>query len=110
MAVVIAAAMHKLVVYRGTNFEQWGWLLNYGLIAVAWWCAHKLTWDCTLMDEKQDASGQGLLQTAGLDATGGAVHEGDSAHLRSAVEASVGPAAKPDAVAGRGGVLSGLCH
>src|SRR5438477_1266359 len=60
MAVVISAAMHKFVVYRGTNFEQWGWLINYGLIGLAWWCAHKLTWDCTLMDETQDASGEGL--------------------------------------------------
>jgi hypothetical protein len=68
MALVILAAMHKFVVYRGTNLEEWGWLVNYGLIGIAWWCAHKLTWDCTLMDESSDASGEGLLQTVGLDA------------------------------------------
>ena len=28
---------------------------------------HQLTWDCTLIDETQDASGEGLLQTVGLD-------------------------------------------
>ncbi len=32
------------------------------LLAVAWWAAHKLTMDCTLIDEEQDSSGQGLLQ------------------------------------------------
>ena len=38
-----------------------------GLLAVVWWCANKLTWDCTVIDDEQDASGEGLLQVAGLD-------------------------------------------
>lgn len=70
MAIVISIAMQRFVSYKGTNLEQWGWLVNYFLIALSWWCAHKLTWDCTLVDDSQDASGQGLLQTAGLDADG----------------------------------------
>ncbi|HEX7449173.1 MAG TPA: hypothetical protein VF306_16585, partial [Pirellulales bacterium] len=41
--------------------------IAWGLMALAWWCAHKLTWDCTLIDDDQDASGEGLLQIAGLD-------------------------------------------
>src|SRR6516225_782205 len=28
-----------------------GWLLDIGLIAVVWWSAHRLTWDCTLIDD-----------------------------------------------------------
>ncbi|MFN0052320.1 MAG: DUF4129 domain-containing protein [Planctomycetales bacterium] len=36
------------------------------LLAVVWWCASKLTWDCTLIDDDEDASGEGLLQAAGL--------------------------------------------
>jgi hypothetical protein len=32
------------------------------LLAIVWFCAHKLVWDCTLIDEDQDSSGQGLLQ------------------------------------------------
>lgn len=36
------------------------------LLALAWWTAHKLTWDCTLIDEEQDSSGQGLLQFIGF--------------------------------------------
>ena len=36
------------------------------LLGIAWWAAHKLTWDCTLIDEEQDSSGQGLLQFVGF--------------------------------------------
>ncbi|HEV2693473.1 MAG TPA: DUF4129 domain-containing protein [Verrucomicrobiae bacterium] len=35
------------------------------LLAIVWWCAHKLTWDCTVIEDEDDASGSGLLQTAG---------------------------------------------
>ncbi|MGH7139325.1 MAG: hypothetical protein ACREHD_26570, partial [Pirellulales bacterium] len=41
--------------------------IAWGLMALTWWCAHKLTWDCTLIDDEQDASGEGLLQVAGLE-------------------------------------------
>ena len=37
------------------------------LLAVIWWCAHKLTWDCTLIDEQEEESGQGVLESAGMD-------------------------------------------
>jgi hypothetical protein len=36
------------------------------LLAIIWWCAWKLTWDCTLIDDSEDASGEGLLEAAGL--------------------------------------------
>ncbi|WP_442483879.1 DUF4129 domain-containing protein [Aeoliella sp. SH292] len=49
-------------------------LINIVLIAVVWWCAHRLTWDCTLIDDSVDASGEGLMQLAGVDDT-----EGDTA-------------------------------
>ncbi|MCO6046877.1 DUF4129 domain-containing protein [Aeoliella sp. ICT_H6.2] len=42
-------------------------LINIVLIAVVWWCAHKLTWDCTVIDDSQDASGEGLMQLVGVD-------------------------------------------
>lgn len=42
-------------------------LVGFGLLGVTWWCAKKLTWDCTLIDDSQDASGQGLLQLSGLE-------------------------------------------
>jgi hypothetical protein len=38
-------------------------LFSVLLLAIVWWCAHKLVWDCTLIDEDDDSSGQGLLQS-----------------------------------------------
>ncbi len=32
------------------------------LLGIVWFCAHKLVWDCTLIDDDEDASGRGLLQ------------------------------------------------
>ena len=34
------------------------------LLGTVWWCAHKLTWDCTLIEDDEDTSGNGLLQTS----------------------------------------------
>ena len=36
-------------------------------MALVWWAAHKLTWDCTHIDEKKIGAGRGLLSAAGLD-------------------------------------------
>jgi hypothetical protein len=51
----------------GTRFAEFGWAVNLFLIAVIWWSAHRLTWDCTLIDDSVDASGAGLLEAAGLE-------------------------------------------
>lgn len=37
---------------------------SWPLLAVVWWAAHQLTRDTTLLDETQDASGEGLWETA----------------------------------------------
>lgn len=42
-------------------------LVNLALMALIWWCAHRLTWDCTFVDEEADVTGTGLLQAAGLE-------------------------------------------
>jgi hypothetical protein len=44
-----------------------GWLINFLLLGVVWWSAHKLTWDCTVIDDNEDSSGEGLLGKVGLD-------------------------------------------
>ncbi len=41
------------------------YVLGLILLALVWWCAHRLTMDCTLIDEDEDASGSGLVQTVG---------------------------------------------
>lgn len=40
-------------------------ILGMLLLGIVWWCAHELTRNCTLIDEDEDASGGGLLETAG---------------------------------------------
>jgi hypothetical protein len=51
----------------GSRLAEFGWAINLFLIAVIWWSAHRLTWDCTLIDDSVDASGAGLLEAAGLE-------------------------------------------
>lgn len=65
LAGVTLFAMIRFVEFSGA-FARLSVVLNIGLIAMIWFCADKLTWDCTVIDENQDLSGKGLLQTAGL--------------------------------------------
>jgi hypothetical protein len=62
------AALYGLALAAATWFYLMricpAFILGMILLGVVWWCAHKLTWDCTLMDEDEDASGGGLLDTA----------------------------------------------
>jgi hypothetical protein len=46
---------------------QFDWAIHLGLILLIWWCSSRLTWDCTFIDDNVDASGQGVLEAAGLD-------------------------------------------
>lgn len=55
-------------------------------LGVVAWCADKLTWDCTLIDESEDASGEGLLQVAGV---------ADEAELTDGADQSAGSADAP---------------
>ncbi|MDB5311451.1 MAG: hypothetical protein JWO38_5653 [Gemmataceae bacterium] len=73
LGVVTFLAMSAYVEYpSGTWLKSAGWLVNIGLMGLIWWSAHKLTWDCTHVDENRDASGRGLLSAAGLpDGEGG---------------------------------------
>lgn len=61
-------AATALVVVRFADAVFLGLLL----LAAVWWCANKLTRDCTLINDSEDASGEGLLQLAGLDRPTGA--------------------------------------
>ncbi len=36
------------------------------ILGTTWWAAHRLTWDCTVIDEGKEMGGGGLLQAAGL--------------------------------------------
>ena len=52
------AGATSLMLTRYLGF-LWGVWFLLGLI---WWASNKIVWDCTLIDEDQDASGEGLLR------------------------------------------------
>ncbi|QEL18000.1 DUF4129 domain-containing protein [Limnoglobus roseus] len=59
-------ALQTFVSYpKGTQFISP--VINLFLIAIVWWSANKLTWDCTHLDEDRKSSGRGILVAAGLD-------------------------------------------
>jgi len=62
-------AMLAFVEYPTALFRAIGPVINLFLMALVWWAANKLTWDCTHLDEDQKSSGRGLLAAAGLDGT-----------------------------------------
>jgi len=68
LGVLVWLALMKYVKYPAdSRLAGSAWLIHAILIAIIWWSAHRLTWDSTLIDDNQDASGAGLLQVAGLD-------------------------------------------
>lgn len=75
LAIVTFLALQK---YVHVSAAGPGTLWNVLLIALIWWCAHKLTWDCTLIDEAERDSGEGLLESAGLDRPAVATAQGDA--------------------------------
>src|SRR5262249_60806559 len=38
--------------------RELSFFVNLFLVGVVWWCAHRLTWDCTNVDEDVDMSGE----------------------------------------------------
>jgi hypothetical protein len=72
LAVVVAVAYVTFVRVEGT-LAAISPLVNLMLEAVIWFSAHKLTWDCTLIDDTQDSSKQGLLQAMGWDRAQGEI-------------------------------------
>jgi len=92
LGVVTLLALFRFVEFSGI-LGRISWLVNIGLIGLIWWCADKLTWDCTVIDEKQDASGEGLLQTVGLDEPAPA--NAGPTPLDATSDRPTGPAAPP---------------
>jgi hypothetical protein len=70
LGAVTYIALLSYVEYPGGWLSSFGWLVNLGLMLLIWWSAHKLTWDCTNIDEKQKGASRGVLSAAGLSAAG----------------------------------------
>src|SRR5262249_7875201 len=67
LAIPTWLGLQLFVEYPDPTLAAFSWGINAALMGVTWWCAHKLTWDCTFLDENEDASGRGILQAAGLE-------------------------------------------
>src|SRR5438477_6135596 len=69
LGIVTYIALLTYVEYPGGGWlKSFGWLVNLALMLLIWWSAHKLTWDCTHIDEKRKGGGRGILSAAGLNA------------------------------------------
>src|SRR5436190_1509245 len=82
-ALPLAGAMFLVLLKFVEYSSPFSWLINLLLMAVVWWCADRLTWDSTVIDDDEDASGEGLMQRIGVD-------EPDAAMGGEAKPASVG--------------------
>jgi uncharacterized membrane protein YgcG len=91
IAILVGLALARFVQIQGPLAIYSG-PINWTLMAIVWAAAHKLTWDCTLMDDSQDASGQGLLQQMGM-----ASDHPDSPQQSAASPAAPSEAAVPEA-------------
>jgi hypothetical protein len=81
LGLAVGVAANRFMEVQGTLIDAFSWAINWGLIALIWWCAHKLTWDCTVIDESQDASGQGLLEIAGIERSAGSESQSAAATI-----------------------------
>ena len=98
------ATLYALPLGGAVAFVTWrlvpgGVVVSLPLMGLVWWAAHKLTWDCTLVDDTQDASGQGLLQEMGLDPQSATVPSGPAGtttRVQPAEATSAQAAAEPE--------------
>lgn len=67
LAIPTFLATLYFIEYQSPLLQALAWPINGFILALIWWSAHKLTYDCTYEDESSDASGRGLLEAAGLD-------------------------------------------
>lgn len=65
LAAVSILAIMRFVTITGP-LGPLSWLVNIGLLAIAWFLADRITFDCTLISERERSLQQGLLQSLGL--------------------------------------------
>lgn len=69
LAAATFLALQAFVDYPNLTMRSFSALINAGLMALVWWSANKLTWDCTHIDEDRRNAGRGVLDAAGLEAS-----------------------------------------
>ncbi|MEO8270128.1 MAG: DUF4129 domain-containing protein, partial [Aureliella sp.] len=65
LAVVSIVAMLRFVTYNGP-LGPLSWIVNVALLAVAWYLADRITFDCTQISDRERSVQQGLLQSLGM--------------------------------------------
>jgi hypothetical protein len=66
-ALPLGGAMYLVLLKFAEHPSPFSWLINLALMCLVWWCADRLTWDSTVIDDDEDASGEGLMQRIGVD-------------------------------------------
>jgi hypothetical protein len=67
LAVVTLVAIERFVQFQGGILTHVNFFINCAIIALILWSADRLTWDCTVIDESELDSGEGLLEAVGFD-------------------------------------------
>ncbi|MEZ6153356.1 MAG: DUF4129 domain-containing protein [Pirellulaceae bacterium] len=65
LAVVSMLSMLRFVTFSGP-LGPLSWIVNVALLAVAWYLADRITFDCTQVSERERSVQQGLLQSLGM--------------------------------------------
>ena len=94
LGVVVGIAVLYFVEIRGP-LALFSPLINLSLLMLIWWCAHQLTWDCTLLDNRRDTTGQGLLQSMGWDRSANTNSRQETAAASSDDASTTASAEKP---------------
>src|SRR6478672_6489524 len=71
-ALPLGGAMYLVLLKFAEHPSPFSWLINLVLMCLVWWCSDRLTWDSTVIDDDEDASGEGLMQRMGVDGPDGA--------------------------------------
>ncbi|MFI4873782.1 MAG: hypothetical protein ACIALR_00480, partial [Blastopirellula sp. JB062] len=66
-ATLLGAALSVVMLLAIMQFVPGSLLLGIGMLILTWWCANRLTYDCTLVDDSRDTSQKGLMQWIGAD-------------------------------------------
>jgi hypothetical protein len=91
LGIVTLLAINKFVQFQGEGVESMSFFINITLLGLIWWSADKLTWDCTLIDDSEEDSGEGLLEAAGLERSGKAALQEEIAPAPAEPEATTSP-------------------
>ncbi len=65
LAIAAMLGMMRFVTISG-DLAAFSWIVNIGLLALVWYLADRITFDCTLLEEDRESLQGGLLQTIGL--------------------------------------------